>query len=77
MQIAQLSATLNTRQLSTFPSNIVQNPKNDAHCVTITTRGDKQTIDQPMLSNEEKVRKDDHKVVKGSGEAEDSIGKDA
>ena len=30
-----------------------------------------------MPSNEENVRKDDDKVVKGSGEAEESTGKDA
>ena len=42
--------------------------------MVITTRGGKQTIDPPMPSNEEKVRKDDDKV---SGEAEDSTGKDA
>ena len=30
-----------------------------------------------MPSNEEKVRKHDDKVVKGSGEAEESTGKDA
>ena len=45
--------------------------------MTITTRGGKQTIDPPMSSNEEKVRKDNDKVVEGSGEAEDSTGKDA
>ena len=43
----------------------------------ITTRGGKQTIDPPMPSNEEKVRKDNDKVVEGSGETEDSTGKDA
>ena len=37
--------------------------------MTITSRGGKQTIDPPMPSNEENVRKDDDKVVKGSGEA--------
>ena len=42
-----------------------------------TTRGGKQTIDPPILSNEEKVRKDNDKVVEGCGEAEDSTGKDA
>ena len=42
----------------------------------INTRGGKQTIDPPMSSNEEKVRKDDDKVVKGSGEAEESNEKD-
>ena len=30
-----------------------------------------------MPSNEEKVRKDNEKVVEGSGEAKDSTGKDA
>ena len=45
--------------------------------MAITTRGCKETIDPPMPSNEEKARKDNYKVVKGSGEAEDSTGKDA
>ena len=63
LQIAQLSASVNTRQPGTLPSNTVQNPKNDAHCMEITTRGGKQTIDPPMPSNKEKVRKDDDKVV--------------
>ena len=43
----------------------------------ITIRGGKQTIDPLMSSNEEKVRKDDDKVVTGSGEEEESTGKDA
>ena len=77
LQMAQLSATVNTWQPGTLPSNTVQNPKNDAHCTTITTRGGKQTIDPSMPSNEEKVKKDNDKVVEGSGEAEDSTGKDA
>ena len=75
--MAQLSARVSTRQPSTLPSNTVHNPKNDAHCVAITTRSGKQNIDPPMSSNEKKVRKDDDKVVKGSGEAEESTGKDA
>ena len=45
--------------------------------MAVTTRGGKQTIDPPMPSNEEMVRKDNEKVVEGSGEAEDSTGKDA
>ena len=75
--MAQLSATVNTRQPGTLPSNTVQNPKNDAHCMAITTRGGKQTIDPPISSTEENVRKDNDNVVKGSGEAEESNGKDA
>ena len=35
-----------------------------------------QTIDPPMPSNEEKVRKDNDKVVKVSGDIEDNTGKD-
>ena len=69
LQMAQLSAIVNTRQSGTLPNNTVQNSKNDAHYMAITTRGGKQTIDPPMPSNEEKVRKDNDKVVEGSGGA--------
>ena len=41
---AQLSATVNTWQTGTLPSNTVQNPKYDAHCMAITTRGGRQTL---------------------------------
>ena len=75
--MAQLSVTVNTRKPSSLPSNTIQNPKNDAHCMTITNRGGKQNIDQPMPSTEENVRKDNDNMVKGSGEAEESNGKDA
>ena len=75
--MAQLSATVNTRQPGPVPSNAVQNMKNDAHCMEITTRGGKKTIDPPMPSNKEKVRINNDKVVECSGEAEDSTGKDA
>ena len=75
LQMAQLSATVNTRQPGTLPSKNVQNPKNYAHCMAITNRDGKKTIDPPMLSNEENVRKDDDKVVKGSVEEEERYGK--
>ena len=52
LQMAKLSATVKTRQPVTLPSNTIQYPKNDAHCMAITTRGGKQTIDPPMPSNE-------------------------
>ena len=77
LQMAQLSATVNTWKPGTLPSNTVQNPKNDVHCMAITTRGCKQTIDPSMPSNEEKVRKYDDKVVKGSGKEEESNEKNA
>ena len=77
LQMAQLYVTVNTRQPGTLPSNTVQNPKNDGHCMEITTQGGKQTIDPPMPSKEKKVIKDNDKVVEGSGEVDDSTGKDA
>ena len=45
LQLAQLSATMNTQQPGTLSSNTLRNPKNDAHCMAITTRDCKQTID--------------------------------
>ncbi|XP_069145913.1 uncharacterized protein [Solanum lycopersicum] len=38
--MAQLSAIVNTRQLGSLPSNTFQNPKNNLHCMAITTRGE-------------------------------------
>ena len=65
--MAEFCPTVNTRQPGTLPSNTVQNPKNDRHSMEITTRGGKQTIEPPMPSNEEKVIKDNDKVVEISG----------
>ena len=56
-QMAQLSARVNTWQPGTLRRNTFQNPKNHAHCMAITTRGGKKTIDPPMPSNEEKGKK--------------------
>ena len=74
--MAQLSATVNTRQPSTLPSNTVQNPKNDTHYMAITTRGGKQTIDPPMPSGVEKVIRYDDTLVEVSSELEDKMVKD-
>ena len=43
--------------------------------MAFTTRGGRQTIDPPMPSTEENVRKDIDDVVKGSCEVEGSNGK--
>ena len=75
--MAQLFVTVDTWQPSTLPSKTVQNLKNDGHYITITTRGDKQTIDPLMPSNKEKVKKDNDKVLEVSGEVEYNTGKDA
>ena len=77
LQLSELSATVNTRQPGTLPNNTVQNSKNDGHCIAITTRSGKQTIDPPMPSNEENVRKDNDKVVEVSGEVQDNTVIDA
>ena len=45
--------------------------------MAISTRGDKQTIDSPMLYNEKKVIKNNDKVVDGSSAVEDNTRKDA
>ncbi|KAK4713604.1 hypothetical protein R3W88_019511 [Solanum pinnatisectum] len=55
---------VNPRQPGTLPSNTIQNPNNDGHCMAITTRGGKQTIDPPMPSGvETDVIKDDDMVM--------------
>ena len=75
--MAQLSATVNTRQPGTLPSNTVQNLKNDGHCTAIvSTSVRKQTIDPPMPSNENRVTKDTDKVVNVDADLEDNIAKD-
>ena len=66
---------MNTRQPGTLPSNTVQNPKNDGHCMAITTCGGKQTIDPPMRSNGKKVTKDTDKVIEVNGEIEITLEK--
>ena len=39
LQMTKLSSSVNPRQLRTLPSNTVQNPINDGHCMAVTTRG--------------------------------------
>ncbi|XP_049381274.1 uncharacterized protein LOC125845788 [Solanum stenotomum] len=51
----QLPTTVNPHQPGTLPSNSIKNSKNDGHCMAITTRGGKQTIDPPMPSEVEIV----------------------
>ncbi|KAK4733883.1 hypothetical protein R3W88_008144 [Solanum pinnatisectum] len=52
-QMTQLSTTVNPRQPGTLSSNIIWNPKNDGHCMVVTTKGGKQTVDLPMPSRVE------------------------
>lgn len=58
---------LNQHQQGTFPRKNIQNPKNNGHCLSITTRSGKMTIDPPktMIVDDaiEPVIVDDEKVA--------------
>lgn len=41
-------ASLNQHQPGTFPSNTIQNSKNDNHCLAITSQNGKANLDPPM-----------------------------
>ncbi|KAK4724150.1 hypothetical protein R3W88_026929 [Solanum pinnatisectum] len=63
-QFSQLSTTVNPRQLGTLPSNTIQNPKNDGHCMSVTTHGGNQAIDPSMSSEVERVIEKDEDEIK-------------
>ncbi|KAK4727058.1 hypothetical protein R3W88_031975 [Solanum pinnatisectum] len=73
----KLSTTVNPRQPGTLPRNTIQNPKNDGHCITVTTRGGKQTIDPPMPSEVEILVDKDDEEIEVTGESKNAIEKDA
>ena len=76
LQMAQLCSTVNLRQHGTLPSNTFQNLKNGGHCMEVTSRGGKQTIDPPMLYGvEDEMRRDDV-VEEVSGELVDKSRKE-
>ena len=76
-QMTKLSTTVNPRQPSTLPSNTIQNPKNDGHCMAVTTRGGKQTIDPPRPSEVEvEIRKEDD-VIEVREKSENATEKEA
>ena len=55
----------------------MQKPKNDGHCMTVTTRGGKYTIDLPISSVvEDDVRKE-YEVAEASGKLGDAPSKEA
>uniref|UniRef100_M1DWJ6 Integrase core domain containing protein n=1 Tax=Solanum tuberosum TaxID=4113 RepID=M1DWJ6_SOLTU len=75
--MTQLSTTMNPRQPGTLPSNTIHNPKNDGHCIAVTTRGVKQTIDPPMPSVVDvEIGKEDD-VVEVREESENATEKEA
>ncbi|XP_049406259.1 uncharacterized protein LOC125869902 [Solanum stenotomum] len=46
-QLGQLSASLNQRKNGSLPSDTIQNPKKDGHCMAITTRSGK-ILNEPV-----------------------------
>uniref|UniRef100_M1DDB4 Integrase core domain containing protein n=1 Tax=Solanum tuberosum TaxID=4113 RepID=M1DDB4_SOLTU len=68
---------VNPHQPGTLPRNTIQNPKNHGHCMEVTTRGGKQTIDPPIPSMVDvEIRKEDD-VVEAREESENAIEKEA
>ena len=67
LQMSQFSTIVNPRKPGTLPRNTIQNPKNDGHCMAVSTRGGKKTIDPHMLSVVEDVMRKDAEVVEISG----------
>ncbi|XP_049364329.1 uncharacterized protein LOC125829104 [Solanum verrucosum] len=76
-QFSQFSTTVNPRQLGTLPSNTIQNSKNDGHCMTVTTRGGKQTIDPPMPSEVERMIENGADEIKVSENLKNDAEKEA
>ncbi|XP_015160938.1 uncharacterized protein [Solanum tuberosum] len=76
-QFSQLSATMNTRKSSMLSNNTIQNPKNDGHCMAITTRGGKWTIDPPMTSDVERVVEIDGDKIEITEETKNATEKEA
>uniref|UniRef100_M1DQL8 Integrase core domain containing protein n=1 Tax=Solanum tuberosum TaxID=4113 RepID=M1DQL8_SOLTU len=75
--MTQLSTTVNPCQPGTLPNNTIQNPKNDGHCMIVTTRGGKQTIDpfMPSVVDAEMTKEDD--VVEAREEFETATEQEA
>ena len=70
LQMANLSSTVNRCQQGTLPNSTLRNPYIDGHCMAVTTRDGKQTIDPLMPSRVENVIRGDDEVVEVSGELE-------
>ena len=75
--MTQLSTTDNPRQRGTLPSNTIQNPKNDGHCIEVTIQGGMHTIDPPMLSVVEGDMRNKDDIAEASGELDNATTKEA
>ncbi|KAK4737184.1 hypothetical protein R3W88_000881 [Solanum pinnatisectum] len=75
-QFSRLSTIVNPRQPGTLPSNTIHNSKNDGHCMAVTTRGGKQTIDPSIPSEVEIVVEVYEDEIEVTGESKKSKGKE-
>jgi len=75
-QLGQLSASLNQRKNGSLPSDTIQNPKKDGHCMAIATRSGKvltdpisagtkheQVLEQAGRDEDETVHVDDSEEI--------------
>lgn len=58
-----MSSTVNPRHPGTLPKNIINNTKNDGHCLAVTTHRVKHTIDPPIPTEVERVTEKDENEV--------------
>ncbi|XP_015166987.1 uncharacterized protein [Solanum tuberosum] len=73
----QLSTTVNPRQPGTLPSNTIQNANNNGHCMVVTTRVGKRTINPPMMSKVEILVEKDDEEIEVTGESKNATEKEA
>ncbi|XP_049368382.1 uncharacterized protein LOC125833276 [Solanum verrucosum] len=75
-QFSQLSTAVNPCQLDTFFRNTIHNPKNNGHCMVVTTRGGKQTIHPPLPSEVEIVVEGDEDEIEVTRESKNATKKE-
>ena len=75
--MALLSSTVNPFRPGTLPSNNVQSPKNDGHCMEVITRVGKKTIDPPIPFDIENEIRGYDEVVEVSEELGHKTGNEA
>ena len=75
--MTRLYMTVNPRQPNTLPRNTIKNPNNYGHCMAVTTREGKQTIDPPISSTVDVYTIKDDDEFEVSGESKNATEKEA
>ena len=68
--------TVNPYHSKTLARNTIKNPKNDGHCMAVTTRGGKKIVDPIMSSIIESDMINEKEVVEDIGEFVDNTVKE-